>query len=364
MPILALLLLFLFAGCCTVPKVPPAPRAVSWSDLPGWDKNDLLPSWKSFTRSCSRLKTRSSWSKVCGEAMALENQGEKEVRAFFEEHFTPYALPNSDGSDEGLITGYYEPVIRGSLKPSSRYKYPVYGVPKNLISVDLSELYPELTHMRLRGRVVGNRLVPYYSRAQIAGEPDLLKGDEILWADDAIDLFFLQIQGSGRVMLPDGDMVRIGYADQNGYPYRSIGKVLVERGELSVSQASMEGIKAWGRSHPEKLERLLDENPSYVFFRFLKNSEENPPGSLGVPLSPGISIAVDTRVIPLGSPVYLSTTWPESEKEFDRLMLAQDTGGAIRGKVRADVYWGSGREAGELAGKTRQRGRLWVLLPR
>ncbi len=364
MPILALLLLFLFAGCCTAPKAPPAPRAVSWSELPNWDKNELLPSWKSFEKSCSILQRRSSWAEVCKQAVGLKDPDEKSVRSFFMDNFTPYELSNADGSDEGLITGYYEPVIRGSLKPGSRYRYPVYGVPKNLISVDLSELYPELSHMHLKGRVVGNRLVPYYSRAQIAGEPHLLQGDEILWADDAIDLFFLQIQGSGRVMLPDGDMVRIGYADQNGYPYRSIGKVLVERGELSLSQASMEGIKAWGRSHPDKLAALLDENPSYVFFRFLKNSEENPPGSLGVPLSPGLSIAVDTRAIELGAPVYLSSTWPESEKPFERLMLAQDTGGAIRGKVRADVYWGSGRKAGELAGKTRQRGRLWVLLPR
>lgn len=364
MPILALILLFLFAGCCTAPKAPPKPVAVSWGDLPGWEKTDILFSFKSFEKSCVVLEKRSAWAEVCRKAEALKDPEEKAARSFFESNFTPYSLSNPDGSKEGLMTGYYEPIIRGSLEPTRRYKYPVYGVPKNLVSVDLSGIYPELSHMQLKGRLEGNRLIPYYSRGQISGEPELLKGDEILWADDAVDFFFLQIQGSGRVMLPDGKIVRIGYADQNGYPYRSIGKVLVERGELTLSQASMEGIKEWGRAHPEKLEALLDENPSYVFFRFLKNTEADPPGSLGVPLTPGTSIAVDARSIPLGSPVYLSSTWPESGKRFSRLMLAQDTGGAIRGGVRADIYWGSGREAGELAGKTRQRGRLWVLLPR
>lgn len=364
MPILALILLILLGGCCTIPTAPLKPVAVSWSDLPGWEKAEILPSFKSFEKSCLILEKRSAWKEVCERAVALKDPEEKAARSFFEDNFTPYSLSNSDGSREGLMTGYYEPIIRGSLKPSRRYRYPVYGVPKNLISVDLSGVYPELSHMRLRGRLEGNRLIPYYSRSQIADEPELLKGDEILWADDAMDLFFLQIQGSGRVMLPNGKMVRIGYADQNGYPYKSIGKVLVERGELALSQASMEGIKEWGRVHPEKLAALLDENPSYVFFRFLKDSDENPPGSLGISLTPGMSIAVDTRSIPLGAPVYLSSTWPESEKRFNRLMLAQDTGGAIRGGVRADIYWGSGKEAGELAGKTRQRGRLWVLLPR
>lgn len=358
-----LLVLFLLGGCCTLPGTPPAPRAVGWGELPAWAHQDVLPALRAFSKSCAVLKKRPSWIDVCIDAEALKAPDEAAARAFFEKHFTPYALFNPDGSRDGLITGYYEPIIRGSLKPSSRYRYPVYGVPKDLISVDLEGLYPELAHMRLRGRLEGRKLVPYYSRARISGEPSLLKGDEILWADDAVDLFFLQIQGSGKVALSDGNTVRIGYADQNGHPYRAIGKVLVERGELSVEEASMAGIKAWAESHPQKVAALLDENPSYVFFKFLPDVDPDPPGALGVPLSPGMSVAVDPRSIPLGAPVYLSSTWPASEKVLNRLMLAQDTGGAIRGKVRADVYWGSGRDAGELAGKTRQRGRLWVLLP-
>ncbi len=363
MPYLLLLLLLFFGGCATSPKAPPAPKAVAWSDLPGWGHEDLLPAWRSFSASCAVLKMRPSWTPACMDALAMKNPDESAARAFFEKHFTPYRLFNPDGSGEGLITGYFEPIIRGSLEPSSRYRYPVYGVPKDLITVDLGELYPELRHIHPRGRIEGRKLVPYYSRAQIDGKSAPLKGSEILWTDDAMDLFFLQIQGSGKVVLNDGGTIRIGYADQNGYPYQSIGRILVERGELSLEDASMEGIKAWARSHPEKVEELLDGNPSYVFFKFLPSTLSDPPGSLGVPLSPGISIAVDRRAIPLGAPVYLSSTWPGGEKPLDRLMLAQDTGGAIKGAVRADIYWGSGQDAGVLAGKTRQRGRLWVLLP-
>jgi membrane-bound lytic murein transglycosylase A len=293
----------------------------------------------------------------------MQPPGRIAARGFFEQYFIPYRLSNPDGSLEGLITGYFEPIIRGSLKFSSRYRYPVYGVPRDLISVDLGEVYPELKHMRLRGRLEGRKLVPYYSRAQIDNDAALLRGSEILWADNAIDLFFLQIQGSGKVALDTGGTVRIGYADQNGYPYQSIGRLLVERGELSLADASMEGIKTWARNHPRKVAELLQANPSYVFFKFLPTTLSNPPGALGIPLTPGLSLAIDPRSIPLGAPVYLSSTWPATPRSLNRLMLAQDTGGAIKGRVRADIYWGSGRDAGELAGKTRQRGRLWVLLP-
>ncbi len=365
MPYLLFLLLLFFGGCCTVPSHPakPVPEAVGWRDLPGWKDENPLQSFVSFRKSCGILKKRPAWTRSCTAAESLENPDASQARAFFEHNFRPYRLVNADGSREGLITGYFEPVIRGSLKPSPRYRYPVYGVPKDLITVDLGEIYPQLKSMRLRGRVEGKKLVPYYSRKEIDGQSSPLRGNEILWADNAMDLFFLQIQGSGKVALDNGETVRIGYADQNGYPYQSIGRILVERGEIPLAEATMAGIKDWAKQHPEKVEELLDDNPSYVFFRLLKNTEGNPPGSLGVQLASGRSLAVDARVIPLGSPVYLSTTWPESGKPLDRLMLAQDTGGAIKGEVRADVYWGSGREAGELAGKTRQRGRLWVLLP-
>ena len=184
--------------------------------------------------------------------------------------------------------------------------------------------------------------------------------------DDPVELFFLQIQGSGRVRLPDGKLVRIGYADQNGYPYQSIGRVLIDRGDLTLAQASMQGIQAWARAHPDKLNDLLNENPSYVFFREMPDdgkADAGPFGALSVPLTAGRSLAVDPRNVPLGAPVYLSATQPGSEAPLRRLMLAQDTGGAIRGVVRADFFWGFGADAGALAGRMKQQGRMWVLLP-
>jgi membrane-bound lytic murein transglycosylase A len=205
--------------------------------------------------------------------------------------------------------------------------------------------------------------VPYPARKDIeAGNG--FKGKPIAWAEDPVDLFFLQIQGSGRIELPDGTHLRVGYAEQNGHPYQSIGKLLVERGELKLEQASMQGIKDWGARNPDKLSELLASNPSYVFFRLLPNDLTGPLGALGVPLTGGRSIAIDPRFIPLGAPVFLATTQPNSPEPLNRLVIAQDTGSAIRGGVRADFFWGFGEAAGELAGRMKQPGRMWVLLPK
>jgi len=220
-------------------------------------------------------------------------------------------------------------------------------------------------------------VVPYYPRAEIERGLPALAGKELFWVDDPVDLFFLQIQGSGRVQLPTGELVRVGYADQNGQPYKSIGRYLVEQGELKLEQASMQGIKAWGAANPAKLDALLKQNPSYVFFRELPMSESGqgsttdaaittggPVGALGVALTPERSIAVDPRYIPPGAPVFLATTWPGSAQALARLVMAQDSGGAIRGAVRADYFWGFGDAAGAQAGRMRQSARMWVLLPR
>jgi len=207
--------------------------------------------------------------------------------------------------------------------------------------------------------------VPYPTRKEIeAANGNGFKGRPIAWAEDPVELFFLQIQGSGRIELPDGAHLRVGYADQNGHPYLSIGKLLVERGELKLEQASMQGIKDWGAKNPDKLPELLASNPSFVFFRELPNDLPGPLGALGVPLTGGRSIAIDPRFIPLGAPVFLATTQPNSPLPLNRLVMAQDTGGAIRGGVRADFFWGFGNAAGELAGRMKQRGRMWVLLPK
>lgn len=378
--LIPLILVGFLSACATVPPPPkpavpppvvkpptaevvPPLQAVPWEAVSGWGEDNPVQAWDAFLRSCSALKNRPFWQPACVSAATQPRQPEA-LRRFFEDNFTPYQVTNPDSTSEGLITGYYEPLLNGSRSPSSRYRFPVYGVPEDLLVVDLGSVYPELKNMRLRGRVQGNRVVPYYSRAEIDNGAAPLKGRELFWVDDAVDLFFLQIQGSGKIRLPDGETVRIGYGDQNGYPYKSIGKLLVERGELTLDKASMQGIKDWGRKNPAKLPELLDANPSYVFFREQPNQLSGPLGALGVPLTEGRSLAVDPRAIPLGAPVFLSTTWPNSTKPLARLMLAQDTGGAIRGTVRADFFWGFGPDAGKMAGSMRQAGRMWVLLPR
>ena len=378
--LLALFLTLTISACATlekpaitppqaVPTIPPAPAApplqsVGWEAVPGWQDEDLTAAWDAFRQSCAALQNQMDWKPVCAAAATVQPSSNPALHEFFEQYFTPYQATNPNGSTDGLITGYYEPLLHGSRSPSKRYRYPLYGVPDDLLIVDLSSVYPELKSMRLRGRLEGRRVVPYFNRAEIDNGAAPLKGKELYWVDDAVDLFFLQIQGSGRIVLPNGETMRVGYADQNGYPYKSIGKALVERGDLPLEKASMQGIKDWGKQNPEKLPELLNLNASYVFFRELPNSSGGPFGALGVPLSAERSIAVDPRNIPLGAPVFLATTWPNSSKPLNRLMLAQDTGGAIRGVVRADFFWGFGKDAGKLAGSMKQSGKIWVLLPK
>jgi membrane-bound lytic murein transglycosylase A len=318
--------------------------------------------WSAFVASCGALANREGWREACGAASRTANTSAEATRRFFERYFKPWQVVGGDGAEDGLITGYYEPLLRGSRKPTSRYRYPLYGVPDDLVVIELGEAYPELKGI-LRGRLEGRRVVPYYDRAQIESAPPALRGKELVWVDDAIDLFFLQIQGSGRIVLDSGETIRVGYAEHNGYPYRSIGRVLVDRGDLTLDQASMQGIKAWARERPGELSALLNSNARYVFFREIPASGAGPPGSLGVALTPRRSVAVDARYVPLGAPVFLSTTWPNSTRPLNRLTLAQDTGGAIRGAVRADFFWGYGDAATREAGRMKQRLRMWVLLP-
>jgi membrane-bound lytic murein transglycosylase A len=338
-------------------------RPAAFGELPGWRDDAVAEAWSAFIASCGALATREPWRETCAAATRITSPATEVARRFFEQYFKPWQVTSGDGADDGLVTGYYEPLLRGARKPGSRYRYPLYGVPDDLVTVDLAEVHPELKGLRLRGRLDGRRVVPYYDRAQIENGAAPVRGKELLWVDDAVELFFLHVQGSGRIALENGDSVRVGYADQNGYPYRSIGRLLVERGELTLDQASMQGIKAWAREHPNELPALLNTNASYVFFRELPGNASGPPGSLGVPLTARRSVAVDSRYVPLGAPVYLSTTWPNTARPLNRLMLAQDTGSAIRGAVRADFFWGYGEAAAREAGRMKQRLRMWVLLP-
>ena len=352
----------------TTAPTPPVTRgrlqAASWSELPGWGREPLKPSLEAFERGCAALEKQDAWKAVCASGRLLAGASEREVAAFFEGRFDPYRVLNADDSDAGMVTGYYEPLLRGSRTRSPRFAYPLFGVPQDLVIVDLAALHPDLKHRRLRGRLEGNRVVPYFARGDIEREAGPLNGQELLWVDDPVELFFLHIQGSGQVQLENGERVRVGYADQNGHPYRSLGRLLIDRGELPPERASMQGIKEWARGNGSKVREFLNANPSYVFFRELPRNLPGPLGALGVPLTPERSIAVDPRVVPLGAPVYLATTWPNSPAPLNRLMLAQDTGGAITGAVRADFFWGFGDAAGGLAGKMRQAGRMWVLLPK
>jgi membrane-bound lytic murein transglycosylase A len=343
----------------------PTLKPVDWTTLTFWQDDTTSEAWTAFLRGCATLKKQSAWLAVCNDAANLAPPDDASARAFFEQRFQLYQATQDDGNAEGLITGYYEPLLKGDRVRTERARFPLYAAPDDLITVDLASVYPELKNLRLRGRLVGNKLVPYPTRKEIeAAANGNFKGKPIAWAEDPVELFFLQIQGSGRIELPDGSHLRVGYADQNGYPYKSIGKLLVERGELKLDQASMQGIKDWGAKNPDKLPELLASNPSFVFFRELPNGLSGPLGALGVPLTGGRSIAVDPRFIPLGAPVFLATTQPNSTLPLNKLVMAQDTGGAIRGGVRADVFWGFGEAAGELAGRMKQRGKMWVLLPK
>lgn len=344
---------------------PPAPRTLlrtAWSELPGWREDNHAEAMPALLLSCRVLAKQAAWREVCETAAGVK--GREAARAFFETYFAPYRVLSAEGSAEGFITGYYEPILRGSRKPSARHRFPLYALPDDMLVLDLGALTPEFSTAP-RVRVEGKRVVPYHTRAAIDGADGPLRGKELAWVDDVIDLFFLQVQGSGRIELEEGGVMRVGFAGHNGHPYRSIGRVLIERGELTLENASMQGIKAWARANPGKLTDLLNQNPRYVFFRELPGAGANvsPPGALGVPLTPLRSMAVDQRFVPLGAPVHIATTWPNSAKPLQRLMLAQDIGGAIRGAIRADFFWGAGEAAAREAGRMQEKLRMWVLLP-
>src|SRR5690606_8527805 len=229
-------------------------KPVDGKQIDGFYQDDLVQAWQAWLIGCETLEKRTEWQSVCEVATSIKKPTNAVVRAYFEQHFSPFQATNVDGTDTGMVTGYYMPLLRGSREKSDKYHYPIYARPDDLITVDLAEVYPELSNKRVRGRLIENRLVPYYSRAEIEQQPTSLQGKELLWVDDIIDLFFLQIQGSGIVQLENGEQIPVGYADQNGHGYQSIGRLLVERGELTLDKASMQGIKDWARDNPNKLQ--------------------------------------------------------------------------------------------------------------
>ena len=349
-------------------------KPAEWDEVDGLSANhiaadNLTLAWPAWLQSCSALIKKPMWKNTCDAANSLNlqtnnNPDSESVRAYFKQNFSVYKTTNFDGADSGLITGYYQPILKGSRTKSAKYPFPIYTSPPDLITVELDGLFPELKYKRVRGRVVGNKLVPYFNRAEIETDNSPIKGHELVYIDNIVDVFFLQIQGSGVVQFENGEQVMVGYADQNGHSYNSVGRLLIERGELTSANASMTGIKNWVKNNPLKFRELLNNNPSFVFFRELPSGLPGPIGALGVPILAERAVAVDPKFVPLGAPVFLSTTQPNNNKPLKRLMMAQDTGGAIKGGVRADFFWGAGAEAGAKAGAMKQSGKIWVLLPK
>ncbi|WP_215778069.1 murein transglycosylase A [Paludibacterium sp. B53371] len=412
--LLPLLPLSLLVACSSLPPsaplTPPSPGgspvsagAIHFSPgpvtaLPDWQQQDLSASLAALRQSCRVVARQPQWSAPCQGLASLGSEDNQALRQFFESHFTAWKI--QDGAkDSGLITGYYEPILSGSRTRSAATPWPVYGLPDDLLSLSLPASarnggtlvarrvganrlqlvpgassaapgqvlvnpadFPADARGQLKGRIDNGRLLPYYTRAELAAgqghTPPVLA-----WVEDPVELFFLQVQGAGRIQLDDGSILRVGVADNNGWGYQSIGRWLVDHGELTMGQASMSGIQNWVRLHPDRQQTLFNVNPRYIFFRAMPGNDEGPVGALGVPLTNGYSIAVDPHFIPLGTPVYLATTRPNSQQPLNRLMHAQDTGNAIRGALRADFFWGYGAEAGLNAGSMKQAGSMWLLLP-
>lgn len=384
--VVAGILASMLAACApSPPEVAPEPSLrltpVAFSEIEGWDDDDVRPGIDAFVASCAALRNRppeqpfgrdaaygrvGDWAPVCAAADALQPANAGAARAFLERWLRPYAV--TDGAaDVGLFTGYYEPLLHGARQPGGPYAVPLYGPPDDLLLIDLAAFDPALAGRQIVGRVDGARVVPYYTRSEIdAGALDG-RARELLWVDDPIDKFFLQIQGSGQVRLDDGSLLRVGYAGKNGHTYRAIGRDLIEAGELTPEEVSMQSIRAWLEANPGQAPALMQRNGSYVFFRELEGlaPDEGPPGAQGVPLTATRSLAVDPRFVPLGTPVWLETRvpWSSGEAPFERLMVAQDVGGAIKGVVRGDVFFGTGPEAEAAAGRMKHPGRMFILLP-
>jgi peptidoglycan lytic transglycosylase A len=359
-------------------------KPAAFQDLPGWRGDAVEEALPAFLRSCARIDAlpdaapmsdkgsaplagrAADWRPACAEAARIPPGDREGARRFFEARFQPWSARNHR-NPLGLFTGYYEPLLHGSRKRHGRYTVPLYGRPPELVTVDLGRFRDDLKGKRIAGKVEKGALLPFADRRAI--DEGALAGRklEIVWVDDPVGAFFLQVQGSGRVELAEGGEMRVGYAAQNGHPYTSIGRALIQSRALNPQAVSMQTIRAWLEAHPDRIDGVLEKDASYVFFQEVKG--EGPMGAEGVPLTPGRSLAVDLNYLPLGVPVWLAAGVPDPDtakpdRKLHRLLVAQDTGGAIRGPVRGDLFWGFGPEAEALAGRMKHRGKLWVLLPK
>jgi membrane-bound lytic murein transglycosylase A len=332
-------------------------KPTQFSQIDGWAEDSQEQALGAFLKSCKKFDTMSDskslhasgvggtfghWRDACGQADTLtEIASGSQAREFFEVNFTPYVATNN-GKDKGLFTGYFEADLEGSYKKHDAYKYPIYKKPRDLVNGE-----------------------QYYSREQIAKGALAGKNLELVWVKDPVKAFFMEIQGSGRVHMEDGSTLRVGYDGKNGHAYIPIGRVLIDRGYVARENMSAQAIKKFLYENPGKAQEIMNENPSYVFFR--KVGEEGPIGAQGVPLTPFRSLAVDRKFIPYGAPVFVNVNLNganEEDKSFKKLLIAQDTGGAIRGPVRGDLFFGYGKMAEDLAGYQNSIGKYYLLLPK
>jgi membrane-bound lytic murein transglycosylase A len=353
---------------------------VAFADLPGWTEDSLADALPALLRSCGRLTgvpdgrelgpqgpsgpvagTVADWREACAALASVPTGDHGALKSSLEQHFAPLAAANNDEL-EGVFTGYYEAELRGALTPNERHGWPLYAKPPDLVTADLGAFRADLEGVRLSGRVENGRLVPYRERAEIDDGALVGQGLELIWVDDPVDAFILHVQGSGRVILDDGRVVRVGFAATNGLPFTAIGRVLLDEGKVAPGGASVQGIREWLRANPAEAQEIMRRNRRFTFFRIIEG--DGPIGGHGVPLTPGRSLAVDPAFLPLGAPLWLDTTWPGSGDPLRRLMVAQDIGGAIKGPVRGDFFWGYGEEALHYAGRMKQTGRYFLLLPK
>lgn len=368
------------------PAEPEVPRAelsrVSFDALPGWHADALDDALPALRASCQRMTARASfpkapefltaqaqevfpgpgaWSEACAALLAVPEGDAAGLRRVLTGRFIPYAVTDAaSGSADGTFTGYYEAELRASPVRDGAYQVPIHGVPSDLVSVNLRAFDDSLPNQTLVGRVDAGRLVRYHDRAAIETGAVAETAPVLLWTDDAVDLHVLHVQGSGRVVLPDGSTTRVGYAGNNGWKFVGIGKILKDAGVLPPGQGSMQDIRAWLKANPSVADGYMRQNPRYIFFRTIDGA--GPIGAQGVPLTARRSMAVDTRFMPLGAPLWLDAVDPDG-RALQRLMVAQDVGSAIKGQVRGDFFWGTGEAALAHAGRMKSPGRYYVLLP-
>ncbi|KTD65440.1 murein transglycosylase A [Legionella shakespearei] len=358
----------------------PTFRQVAFKHLPGWETAELRKSLRTFQTSCRAFIKQDpervvgteqidlqakDWQPACHAALKVHPVNQHTAKQFFQEWFTPVEFYDKKPV-KGLFTGYYMPLLKGSYKKTAEFNVPLYEVPDDLVTIDLGLFVPHLKNRKLVGRIAAKKVVPYYTREQINKGAIKNNAKVLLWIHSPIDRLFLEIQGSGIVEMEDGKRLFVGYDGQNGAPYTAIAGVLIKKGIMTKHNASMQAIKRYLEAHPKEMDKVINQNKSFVFFR--KLSMEAALGSQGVALTPGYSMAIDKEWIPMGAPLWLSTTRPDSKnpdtnKPMQRLMIAQDTGGAIRGKVRGDVFWGGGDKATLIAGHMKNEGHYWLLLP-